>query len=103
MKLDAFDGLAAMAEPHDLALAGPCADLQTRGQRLPPHEQRMVARRVERIRQALEDRLAVVLDRRRLAVHDALGADDLAAECCTERLMSEADTEDREAAGEALE
>ena len=37
----------------------------------------------------------VVLDRRRLAVHDALGAHDLAAECLADGLMAEADAEDR--------
>src|SRR5580704_15336340 len=56
----------------------------------------MIAHRVERARDALENRLAVVDYRRRLAVHQAIGAHDFAAERLADTLQTEAHAENRQ-------
>jgi hypothetical protein len=48
----------------------------------------------------LEDADILVMDRRHLAVHQLLGVDDLAAEGFADRLVAEADAEQRNLAGE---
>jgi len=51
----------------------------------------------------LLSRLAVVVDLAGLAVHQRLGADDLAAEGPADRLVAEADAEDRQVVGGGLQ
>ena len=63
------------------------------------HEQRVVARGVEGIGQAGEDAGAVVVDRRGLAVHEPVRADDIAAEDVADALVAEADAEKRRVSG----
>src|SRR5437867_9532437 len=63
----------------------------------------MIARRLERLRQPGEQPPAVVVDERRLAVHDARRAHDRPAEGGADRLMAQADAEDGDRAGEALD
>ena len=58
-------------------------------------DQRVIARRDERPGDAGEHAAAVVLDRRRLAVHRHARAHDRAAEHRADRLVPEADAEDR--------
>ena len=53
--------------------------------------------------ESAEDGLAVVLDRAGLAVHQVLGADDLSAESGADGLMSEADAEHGNFAGEVAD
>ena len=76
-------------------LARPRADLELVRQPLLRDDERVIARGDERLGQPLEHAAAVVLDRRRLAVHRRGGADDRAAEHRADRLMPEADAEDR--------
>ena len=80
----------------------PCAvDLEAVRAASGVDDERVVAPDGQRARQAREDRPAVVLDRRRLAVH-RLVADDAPAEGLGERLVAEADAERRHAGlGEA--
>ena len=54
----------------------------------------MVASRGEVLRHAFEHVRVVVTNRRGLAVHQAVGADDFAAEVVADRLVPEADAED---------
>src|SRR5262245_5038312 len=63
----------------------------------------MIAGRVEGIGQAGEDARIVVVDGRGLAVHDTRRADHVAAEGGADRLVAEADAEDRDRAREALD
>ena len=58
--------------------------------------QRMVARRLERAVDAAEDAVALVADLGELAVHRQRRAHDLAAEGLADRLVAEADAEDRD-------
>src|SRR5262249_43823773 len=96
MELHALDVELAMAKPHDLAFRGPRAHLEARRERRALDEQRVIACRLERRGEAFEDAASVVLDWRRLAVHEALRAHDTPAERLPHRLMSEADAEDRD-------
>ena len=58
--------------------------------------QRVIARRLERAVDAAEHACALVLDLGELAVHRHRRAHDLAAERLADRLMAEADAEDRD-------
>src|SRR5262249_5113754 len=72
VELHAVQRPLAVADAHDLALVGPGADDEVGvGERLALDDQAVVARRLERVGQPREDPLVVVVDRRRLAVHDA--------------------------------
>src|SRR3972149_10147705 len=62
----------------------------------------MIAYRLERAGQAAEDALAVVPDHRGLAVHDLAGVFHPPAERLADRLVSQADAEDRRPGGEML-
>ena len=72
------------------------------GQRVGLDHEAVVARGLERIVEAGEERAAVVVDHVGLAVHEILGADDLAAERLAHRLMAEADAQQRQLAFEPL-
>src|ERR1700693_6084727 len=63
----------------------------------------MIAGGIERIRELATDAAPVVVDRRRFAVHDPRRAHDRAAEGGADRLMAEADAENRNLAGETLD
>src|SRR3954468_21136568 len=103
VELHALDGQRAVAHAHDLAVLGPCGDLELRRAARALDGERMVARRLVRRRQALEDAAALVVDARDLAVHEGLRVDHLAAEGLADRLVAEAHTEDRDFPLEALE
>src|SRR4051812_37827970 len=95
VELHALGGQVAMAQPHHDTAAGG-ADLEhVRHVRV--HDERVIARDLDLLRQPVVDRLAIVLDGRGLAV-DRLVADDLAAERLPERLVAQADAQHRRAA-----
>src|SRR5579885_201976 len=96
MELHALDAKRAMAEAHDLVFRCASADFEAFGHRIPFDDQRMVAHRVERTWNRFEDGLAVVEDRRGLAMHQARCADDPSAKRFADALMAEADAEDRQ-------
>src|SRR2546430_8447331 len=62
----------------------------------------MIARRGQGALQTLEDTVPAVRHLRELAVHDPRRADDPAAERLPDRLMAEANAEDRDLTREAL-
>src|SRR4051794_1046847 len=95
MELESLGRQFAVAQTHHDAAAG-CRDLELAGH-VVVDDQRVVARDLDRLREAGEDRLAVVANRRRLAV-DRLVADDLAAERLAEGLVAQADSEHRHTA-----
>ncbi len=80
MKLDAPDWQGLVTQPHDFAFGGFGRDLEAIWQGLPLHDEGVIASRGEPLRHALEDIGASVLDRRGLAVHQAIGADDVSSE-----------------------
>src|SRR4051812_30181367 len=102
VELHALGGQLAVADGHhDPAASG--RDLERVGQRLLLHDEGVIAPDGQRRRDPVEDRAAVVLDRRRLAVHREM-ADDGAAEGLGERLVAEADAQRRHPGlGEALD
>src|SRR5689334_18799106 len=103
VELNALHREPFVAHAHDLAVLGPRSDLQTVGRVRRPDRKRVVTRRLEWIRQSTEHADPLVMNHRRLAVHDALRAHHAPAERFTDRLMTETYAEDRRAAGKALD
>src|SRR5258705_1934210 len=103
VELLALDGMAAMSQANDLPVVRARGDLEVGGQARLEHDQRVVARRLEPRRQAPEDAVAVVRDRGGLPVHLPLRSRDRAPEGLADRLMAEADAEDRHAGVEAAD
>ena len=103
MELDAFDFVAAVAEAHDDAVGGFGGDGEVAGEGFAFDDERMVARGEEGIGQIAENIFAVVMDFAGFAVEELGGADDFAAEGRADGLMTEADAEDGEFAGEPLD
>src|SRR5690348_9942907 len=101
MELDALDRKPFVPQSHDHAALGLGGDFETTGKAFALDDQRVVARAGERILEAPVDAAAVVADRRGLAVHQTLRADHAAAENLADRLVTEADAENRNAAGKA--
>src|SRR5215210_6821678 len=95
VELDALGGQAGVAQPHD-HVAGARGDLQLAGEIGIDHE-RVVAAGHKRSFEALEDRPAVVLDLRGLAV-DRLATDHAGPEGPRQRLVAQADAEHGRAA-----
>src|ERR1043165_1721685 len=95
MELHPLDRQAAMAQPHDLAVLGFGGDGEALRQRCALDDQRVITRSHETNRYFFEDPFSVVTDARRLAVHDPAGADHLSAERLADRLVAEADAENR--------
>jgi hypothetical protein len=63
----------------------------------------MVARGLKGIREPCKDGLVVVMDHRGLAVHEVQCANHISTEGLADRLVAEADAEDRHPAGEVLD
>ena len=103
VELHALDRQLAVAQAHHDAVVGLGRDLQHVGHRLPLHDQRVVAGRLERARQTLEHAGVVVSDERGLAVHDLRRPHDLAAEDLADALVAEAHAEDRDPPGEGAD
>ena len=79
----------AVAQPHDQPVLGPGCGFQHRRQGAALDDQAMVARRLERARQAGEDVGPTMLDTADLAVHRARRTLHHAAECLAESLVAE--------------
>ena len=71
--------------------------LEAVGNRVGVDDERVVPRGLEHLGQVLEHAAPVVVDRRRLAVHDLGRAHDPPAEDLADALVAEADAEDRQA------
>ena len=84
-----------MAHAHDRAVFQLGGDGEASGQRFALDDERVVAAYCRFLRQSCVKALPVVADGRRLAVHDLLGTHDAAAEDFADRLMTEADAEER--------
>ena len=104
MKLHALDGKFSVAQSHDCAgpvfLRCPSADFQFSRQILLLHNEGVVARGCHGRGQSVEDSFAIVRDCTGLAVHQVRSAHHPATKSRPDGLMSQADAEDRELAGE---
>ena len=76
---------------------------ELRWQGLALDDQRMVARGLKILRQIAKDRLRVVMNLARFAVHDLRRANHSSAEGRANGLMSQADAQNRDFAGKALD
>ncbi len=98
MELHALDPVHAVPDAHHLAVLGPRRDDELGGD--VERRERVVATRLDLLRQARVHALAVVTDDARLAVQERLRAPDLPAERLDDRLVAEADAERRDARAE---
>src|SRR3546814_5282109 len=101
VKLHAFDRQRLVAQPHDfidttIGALRPRGNVEAIRQAILFNHQRVVARRLIRCRQALENACAGMMNRAGLAVHDRPRTNHRAAERLTDRLMAETDAENRE-------
>ncbi len=104
MELDAPDGELFVAEAHDFAFGfGFGGDLEGVGQRVAFDEERVVAGGGEGVGHAFEEVAAIVVDGRGFAVHEAVGADDVAAEDVAHTLVAEADAEGGDGGAEGFD
>src|SRR5215471_4039442 len=102
MELHALHGELAMAHAHDLAVLAFGGHLQTLGKPGAVDDQRMIACGGQGVVEPGENTVSVMAYGRELAVHDAPGANDAPSECLADRLVAQANAEDRDLAGEAL-
>lgn len=93
MELHAFYAMCAMANSHDYSVGSGGRYFKHIGQGVAFDDQRMIARGLEAIRQALEYGARVMTNLRHLAVHQVRRANDPTAERLTYGLMSEAHAE----------
>ena len=91
-----------VAKRHYLAVGSLGGNLEAVGERRALDCERVVAHRLEALRERLEDALPVVAYAARLAVHKRLRADDAPTERLRYRLVSEADAEHRDFPRERL-
>src|ERR1044072_4597206 len=97
MKLHTLSLQFAMAQAHDDAVARFRRNFQTIRQRLALDNQRMIASSLERRRKLTEDRLAVVTNLRRLAMHPFGRAHHAPAKHLPNRLVSQTHAENWQA------
>ena len=93
-------GVLAVAQAHDQPILGPGGHLQAVGQVVAADDQRVVAGGLERLGQAGEHARAAVVDRRELAVHHVRRAHHRAAIGRADRLVAQADAQDRHRAAQ---
>jgi len=92
-----------MPDPHYLIPIRPGSHLEIGvGKRVSANDQAMIARRFEGVRQAPKNAKIVVMNRRRLSMHDAEIADDFAAEYMAYALMAQAHAKCRNTGCEML-
>src|SRR5690606_17276667 len=112
MKLHAEQRILAMAYAHDFArvtgvLAArrltPGTLNQLFGQRAGPNHQAVIARSGKRIVEAGEHACLIMDNLVRLAMHQAIGADDVAAKRLANGLMPQANTQQWQLTGETLD
>src|SRR5438128_8706789 len=104
MELDPVERPGAMSDSHDFTLVGPGADDEVgMMESFAADHQAVVAGGLEWIGKPLEDSLAVVVNPRGLAVHDAVIADDLATEHVPDALMTQTDTQNGNRGSEPLD
>src|SRR3984893_7269773 len=99
MELHAFEEQLAVAQAHDeaVALGG---NFEFAGQAFSLHDEGVIARGHEVLRQFAKNGLAIVMDAAGFAVHQRRGAHHFAAEGVANGLMTETNSEDRNFAGE---
>jgi hypothetical protein len=99
MELDTFNREFPVPQAHDdpcsVFVRSPGADFQIAWQILLGDDQRVVAGRGHRRRQAAKDGLAIMLNLTGFAVHQVFRAHHLASEGSADGLVSEADSEQR--------
>ena len=106
MELQSKKGLFAMPNGHDFALAvrsvAPGGYDQRVGQRVGLDYEAVITRGLKWVIESCEQRAAVVMNPVSFSVHQAFRGNNSSAQCLSDRLMTQADTQDRQLAGQLL-
>ena len=94
MELDSVNGICPVPDAHQFAFARIGGDLQAIGQWL-GHDQRMVAPGQEWAGEPGEELISIMVDRGRLAMHQALGPHHLPPKGLSDALLAQANAKDR--------
>ena len=92
VELDAVDGEVTVGEAHDFAFGGFGGDFQAGREGFAFDDEGVVAGGFEGARQAGEDILASVQNRRGFAMHESRGTDDIASVNLADALVAKADS-----------
>ncbi len=103
MELYAPDGQFAVAQAHDFAFGGFGGDFEAVREGGAFDEQGVVAGGLQALGESAEEVFAVMGDGGGLAVHEAVGPDDVSSEVLADGLVAEADAEDGDLAGEGFD
>lgn len=95
MELDALELQLTMAQAHDQAV-GFGGNLELAGEPFLFHDQRMITRRYEILRQFAKNGFPIVMDSAGFAVHQRRSAYHIASERVANGLMTEANSKDRD-------
>src|SRR5690606_37804593 len=101
MELHALDRELAVAQSHQFAVVAEGGGLEAAGKDRQLDGERVIADRAVALGQPAEDALAVVRDRRALAVHHPARAHHAGAERGPDRLVPQTDAENGDALAEA--
>lgn len=101
--LEGLEGVLAMPQAHDDTGLGPARNFELVGEGVEPRGKRVIPGRLDALRDALEEPLAVVLDGARFAVHDLACGIDLSTVRDVHTLETHAYAEDRDLAGVLLD
>jgi hypothetical protein len=103
VELDAFDAQLAVAKAHDGTVCGFGGNFERTRERFALDNQRVIARSLKILGEAAKDGLAIVVNFAGFSVHDFWRADYAAAECGANCLVAEANAENWNFPGEALD
>src|SRR4030042_5409226 len=93
MELDSVHQRASDLESHDFAVIGFCEHFDVLREAFARHDQRMVPRCAEDLRDVLEELVLSVLDSRNLAMNDLAPSNDRSTLDVSDRLMTETHSE----------
>src|SRR4029450_3672383 len=103
MELHPFDLFPAMAQSHDYPVIRFRGDFETSRQAFTFDNQGVITPGLEGRVETFEDRPAVVLNFRSLDMHNSRPAPNTSAKNLTNRLVSQADSQDRHSSSEAAD
>src|SRR4051812_21445348 len=103
MKLYTFDLMLAVTQCHHESIGRLSRYFQAFRHRVPLHDERMIPTSVEIAFQTVEDRLSIVPDPHGFPMYRLGCTDDLPAKILPDRLMTEANAEQRHLRGETFD
>src|SRR6185369_5149100 len=101
MKLHTLDFQLAMSQPHDDVIRSTRRDFKTRRQRFPLDNERMITARQKAVINSSKDRLPVMMNWRRLPMHQLRRTNHFTAKRLPDCLMTQTHTKKRNLSGKS--